>query len=56
MLPLISVPVLSNPIVESTDITESVVDTSDKTFEFGLTLNIPWIKSLSLYPTNKDKR
>ena len=56
LVPLLRIPVLPNPTVESTDIIESVVDTPDKTFVFGLTVNIPFIKSRSLYPTNNAIR
>ena len=52
LVPLLRIPVLPKPIVESTVIIESVVDTPDNTLVCGVTENIPCIKSRSLYPTN----
>ena len=52
--PLITVPVLPNPIVESTETIEDPIETCSSTFVLPGTVNVPSIKSLSLYPTNND--
>ena len=54
LLPEIKVPDCSNPIVESTEITELPEGTSSRTFVFPGILKVPSIKSLSLYPTNNS--
>ena len=52
LFPEYIVPVCSNPIVESTDITEAPILTFSKTFELGVIVKLPWTLLLSPYPTN----
>ena len=52
LAPLIIVPVVPNPTVESTLIIEDPTDTLSSTFVLPGTVNTPSIKSRSLNPTN----
>ena len=52
LAPLITVPVVPNPTVESTLIIEEPTDTGSITFVLPGTVNTPSIKSRSLNPTN----
>ena len=47
-------PASGNPIVESTESIEDPIETCSSTFVLPGTVNVPSIKSLSLYPTNND--
>ena len=51
---LIIVPVFANPTVESTEIIEEPADTLSRALVLPGMVKTPWIKSLSLYPTNND--
>ena len=53
LIPDITVPVVPNPTVESTVITEDPTDTFPITFVFPGIVNVPWIPVRSLKPTNK---
>ena len=50
LIPLRTVPVASNPTVESTVITEDPAETLVRDFVFGVTSKSPSIRSLLLYP------
>ena len=52
--PDITVPLLGNPIVESTEITSDPTATGSSTLVLPGIVNIPSIKSLSLKPTNNE--
>ena len=51
---MINVPVCPKPTVESTDMIEDPADTKSMDFVLPGIVNTPWIKSLSLNPTNND--
>ena len=42
------------PIVESTEMIEDPTETLSMDFDCPGTVNVPSIRSLSLYPTNKE--
>ena len=52
--PDITVPLLGNPIVESTEITSDPTETGSNTLVLPGIVNIPSIRSLSLKPTNNE--
>ena len=53
LIPEITVPVVPNPTVESTVITEDPTDTLPITLVLPGIVNVPWIPVLSLKPTNR---
>ena len=53
-IPLITFPVVVNPTVESTVITLAPTPILPITLVAPAILNVPFIKSCSLYPTNND--
>ena len=54
LLPLIIVPVVPKPTVESTEITVASIWELLSVFVLPGIVNTPSIRSRSLYPTNKD--
>ena len=52
--PLIKVPVAPNPIVESTEIIGDPAGAASSDFVNPGIVNVPWIKSRSLNPTNSE--
>ena len=52
-IPDMTLPVVLNPTVESTVITDDPIGTSPIAFDFPGTVNVPKIPLRSLYPTNK---
>ena len=53
-MPLTIVPVVPKPTVESTEIILALICESLSAFVLPGIVNIPLIRSLSLYPTNND--
>ena len=54
LLPEPTVPVVPKPTVESTEMIEDPIETGSRTFDLPGIVNVPSIRSLSLYPTNND--
>ena len=52
LLPLVKVPIVVNPTVESTVITEDPIETVSVTLVFGDIVKLPWIRLLSSNPAN----
>ena len=52
LLPDITVPVVPNPTVESTVITDDPIETVSVTLVFGEIVKLPWIRLLSSNPEN----
>ena len=54
LVPERTVPVTPKPIVESTEITDDPIETFSNDLVWPGIVNVPSIRSLSLYPTNKE--